>query len=123
MLKKSLSSILILLSGGSFALPPVFSKNHDHQGQLATKIKRKISKLGLDAAVIVKLDDGRKLRGRIGEIEDDSFVLRTDVKGEKITIAYSQVKQVKYDGSDGGANLLPGFLIAGGVILLVKLIH
>jgi uncharacterized protein YdeI (BOF family) len=123
MLKKFLASILVLLSGGAFALAPGFSKNNYNQKQSATTIKRKISKFGVDASVIVKLDDGRKLRGRIVEIEDDRFVLRTEVKGDRITIAYSQIKQVKYDGSDGGANLLPGFLIAGGVILLIKLIH
>jgi hypothetical protein len=38
--------------------------------------------------------------------------------------AYSEVEQVQnYFGSNDGANMLPGFLIAGGVILLIKLFH
>ena len=123
MLKKFLSSILILLTGGGFALPPVFSKNNDNQEQSVIRFKRKISKLGVGAAVTVKLNNGTKLSGRIVEIQDDSFVLLAGVNGDRVTISYSQLKQVNYDGADGGANLLPGFLIAGGVILLIKLIQ
>jgi hypothetical protein len=130
MLKKLLSLMLILLSSGALAIDSVYGKNPQGQDQSVAKIKREISKLGVEAAVIVKLYDGRKLSGRIGEIGEDSFVLRAPVKGDRtatltnrIVITYSEVKQVKYAGSSGGANLLPGFLIAGAVILLIKLIH
>jgi hypothetical protein len=121
MLKKLLSLMLILLSSGALAVESVYGKNH--KSQEPAKIKKEISKLGVDAPVIVKLNDGRKLSGRIGEIDDDSFVVRVGGKGDSTVITYSEVKQVKYDGSSGGANLLPGFLIAGAVILLIKLIH
>jgi hypothetical protein len=122
MLKTFLSISLILLSSVAF-LSPALGKNNDKQEQSAARIKRKIDKLGVDTAVIIKLHDGRKLSGRIGEIEDDSFVLR-GLYGDRVTISYSEVEQVKnYFRSNSGANLLPGFLIAGGIILLIKLVH
>jgi hypothetical protein len=130
MLKKLSSLMLILLSIGPIAVTSAYGKANKDQKPSASKAKQKISKLGLDSSVIVKLDDGRKLSGRIGEIGEDSFVLRAAVKGDRtarladrILITYSEVKEVKYDGPSGGANLGPGLLIAGAVILLINLIR
>jgi hypothetical protein len=127
--KRFLSLMLILLSSSALALDSVYGKDRGVQDQSVTKIKREISKLGVDAAVIVKLRDGSKLSGRIGEIGEDSVVLRVPVKGDRtatltnrIVISYSEVKEVRYAGSSGGANLGPAFLIVGA-ILLIKLIH
>ena len=130
MLKKLSSLMLILLSIGQIAAAPAYGKGQRNQDLSTSKVKQRISKLGVDTSVIVKLEDGRKLAGRIGEIGDDSFVLLAPVKGDRtarltnpIVIPYSEIKQAKYDGPSGGANLLPGFLVAGAVILLVKLIR
>ena len=127
MLKKLSSLILIFLSIGPIAFTDAYAASK-HQEQ--AKAKQKISKLGVDTTVFVKLDDGRKLSGRIGEIGEDSFVLLAPVKGDRtarqtdrIVITYSEVKQVKYDGPGGGANLGPGFLIAGAVNFLIALIR
>ena len=129
MLKKILSLMLILLSSGALVVDSVYGKKPGGQDQSVAKIKREISKLGVDAPVTVKLIDGRKLNGRIGEIGEDSVVLRIPVKGDRtarqtnlLVITYAEVKQVSYAGSSGGANLGPAFLIVG-VILLIKLIH
>lgn len=129
MLKKILSLMLILLSSGALAVDSVYGKKAGGQDQSVAKIKREISKLGVDAPVTVRLIDGRKLNGRIGEIGEDSVVLRIPVKGDRtamqtnlLVITYAEVKQVSYARSSGGANLGPAFLIVG-VILLVKLIH
>lgn len=130
MLKKLSSLMLVLLSIGQIVAAPAYGKGKRDQDRSTSKVKQKITKLGVDTSVIVKLEDGRKLAGRIGEIGEDSFVLRAPVKGDRtarltnpIVITYSEIKQVKDAGSSGGANLLPGFLIAGAVILLVKLIR
>jgi hypothetical protein len=131
MMKKLLSLMLILLSGSVFAVDSVWGKDPVGQDQLAAKIKREICKLGVDAPVTLKLRDGSKLSGRIGEIGEDSVVLLTPVKGDRtarltnrIVITYVEVRQVKYAGRPSqGANLGPAFLIFGVVILLKTLIH
>lgn len=128
MLKKILSLMLIFLSSGVLAVDSVYGRKPG-QDQSVAKIKREISKLGLDAPVTVKLIDGRKLSGRIEKIREDSVVLRIPVKGDRmamqtnqLVITYAEVKQVSHAGSSGGANLGPAFLIVGA-ILLIKLIH
>jgi hypothetical protein len=130
MLKRRLSLILTLLSISPIVVTHAYAAADKGQKQPASKTKQKISRLGVDTLVIVKLDDGRKLSGRIGEIGEDNFVLLAPVKGDRtarqtnrIVITYSEVKQVKYDGPAGGANLGPGFLVAGVVILLIALIR
>jgi len=123
MRKKLLSSLLMLLSSGTFTLAAGYGQNHKSQEQPAIRTKRKVSKLGVNAPVIVKLKDGRKLSGLIGSIDDDSFEFRSAVKGGSSVITYAEVKEIKSAGSSGGANLGPAFLIVGAVFLLSKLIH
>jgi hypothetical protein len=120
---KLLSSMLILLTSGALTVAPVFGKSNESHEQAAAKIKRKISKLGVDAPLIVILADARKLNGRIGEIDGDNFVLRVGANGDEQVISYSEVQQVTYIGSTGGANLGPAFVIFGAVILLIKLLR
>ena len=125
-MKKLASVVLIFLSIVHVAGVAAYGKGNKDKD--LSKVKQRISKLGVDTSVIVKLEDGRKLAGRIGVIGEDSFVLRTPVKGDRtarltdpIVINYFEIKQVKYDGPSGGANLGPAFLITGLVILLVRL--
>jgi hypothetical protein len=122
MLKK-LFSLLLIFSFTAIAVAPAYGKESDDQDKAARKTKQKISQLGLNAPVIVKIADGRELNGEIAEIDDDKFVLLTGKNYDRIVIKYREVKQVKYIGSTGGANLLPGFLIAGAAILLIKLLR
>ena len=122
MLKKLLS-FLLCLSFTAIAVAPTYGKESNDQDKEARKTKQKISKLGLNAPVIVKVEDSRELKGYIAEIDDDGFVLLTSKNGDRMVISYREVKQVKYIGSTGGANLLPGFLIAGAAILLIRLLR
>jgi len=128
MLKKVLSLMLVVLSSGALALGPVYGNSPQSEDHGAAKMKRNISKLGVHAPVILKLIDGRKLSGNIAEIDGDTFVLLEPAPGDarltnRKVIAYAEVQQVKYNGSTGGANLGPAFLIAGVVILLAKVMH
>jgi hypothetical protein len=120
---KKLYSLLLILSFTAIAVAPAAGKEGDDQDKAARKAKQQISKLGLHAPVIVKVADGGELNGRIGEIDGDSFVLLTGKSYDRIVITYREVKRVKYIGSTGGANLLPGFLIAGAAIFLIKLLR
>ena len=126
MLNKLSSLMLILLLIGPVAGPHAYGKDNKDQKSPASKVKQKVSKIGVDTPVIVKLNDGRMLGGRIRELDEDSFALLVPVKEDRtarltdqIVIAYSEVRQVKDDEAHG-ANMLPGFLIAGAVILMIK---
>jgi hypothetical protein len=123
MLKKVLSLTLILLVIGTVAVGRAYGQENKHQERAASKIKQKLNKFGLSAPVIVKATDGREWNGRLVEIADDRFVLLSGTPGDRIVIAYSEIKQVKYNGSTGGANLGPAFLVAGAVILLISLLR
>lgn len=120
---KRLLSFLLCLSFAVIAIAPAYGNESNDQDKAARKTKQKISKLGLNAPVIVKVEDSRELKGYIAEIDDDDFVLLTSKNGDRMVISYREVKQVKYIGSTGGANLLPGFLIAGAAILLIRLLR
>lgn len=122
-MRKLLSLMLILIASGEFTVAPVFGKSRETHEKAAAKIKHKVTRLGEDAPVMVKLGDARKLTGRIGEINDDSFVIRVGANGDEQVINYSDIQQVTYLGSTGGANLGPAFLVFGAVILLIKLIR
>jgi len=119
---KFLSLMLILLTSGAPTVA-VFGKSNDSHDRAAAKIKQKIIRLGLDAPLIVKLDDSRKLNGRIGEISEDSFVMRVGVSGDEQVINYSEVRQVSYAGSTGGANLGPAFLVFIAVVVVTRLLR
>lgn len=122
-MRKLLSLMLILIASGALTGAPVFGKSSETHEKAAAKIKHKITRLGVDAPVMVKLADATKLNGRIGEINENSFLIRLGANGDEQVIKYSDVQQVNYVGSTGGANLGPAFLVFGAVILLIKLIH
>ena len=122
-MRKLLSLTLILLTSCEFTVAPVFGKSNDSHDKAAAKIKQKITRLGVDAPLIVKLDDDRKLTGRIGEISDESFVIRAGASGDQQVINYADVRQVTYAGSTGGANLGPAFLVFIAVVVVTKLLR
>ncbi|HXU07977.1 MAG TPA: hypothetical protein VN743_03195 [Blastocatellia bacterium] len=122
-MRRLLSLMLILIASGEFTFAPVFGKSNDSHDKAAAKIKQKIIRLGVDAPLTVKLDDDRKLNGRIGEINDDSFVIRVGASGDEQVINYSEVQQVTYAGSTGGANLGPAFLVFIAVVVVTKLLR
>ncbi len=67
------------------------------------EFKKRIVDWGTNKSVNVKLNSGEKLDGRIADIQDQFFTLRTITGDGKVTtheIAYSDVN--KLSGKDGG---------------------
>jgi len=122
-MRKLLSLTLILLASCEFTIAPVFGRSNNSRDKAAAKIKQKINRLGVDAPLIVKLDNDRKLTGRIGEINDDSFVIRVGANGDEHVLNYSEVQQVTYAGSTGGANLGPAFLVFIAVVVVARFLR
>lgn len=122
-MRKLLSLMLILIASGEFTVAPVFGKSGETHEKAAAKIKHKVTRLGVDAPVTVKLAGATKLNGRIVDIDENSFVIRLGANGDEQIINYSEVQQVNYVGSTGGANLGPAFLVFIAVVVVTKLLR
>lgn len=120
---KLLSLMLILVTGVALTVEPVFGSPNDGPDKAAAKIKQRITRFGENAPVMVKLADATKLIGQIGEINEQSFVIRVGANGDERVINYSEVRQVNYVGSTGGANLGPAFLVFIAVVVVTKLLR
>jgi curli biogenesis system outer membrane secretion channel CsgG len=61
------------------------------------KVKTKIHRVGTGekARVSVKMKDGRKLKGYVGESREDDFVLRDTKTDAATTVAFADVAEVK----------------------------
>jgi len=92
--------------------------NLDKEARFVQKVKDEIAKLGTgpDARVDLKLHNKVKLKGYIGEIADESFVVVDEKTGSVTRVAYPQVKQVK------GNNLSTGVTIAIAIGIVVALV-
>ena len=123
MLPRLLSTMLILLMSGELTVAPAVGKSNDSHDKAAAKIKQKITRLGVDAPVMVRLADATKLNGRIADIDASSFVVRVGAGGDEQVINYSEVQQVNYVGSTGGANLGPAFLVFIAVVVVTRLLR
>jgi hypothetical protein len=64
------------------------------------KVKRTVSKIGLDGNVKVKFLDGSTSKGRITIIGDTSFVLVNKKTTDSMTIGFAQIKQVDRVGDN-----------------------
>jgi hypothetical protein len=122
-MRKLLSLMLILVASCEFTVAPVFGRSNEGHDKAAAKIKQKITRLGEDAPVLVKLADATKLSGRIGDIDANSFVIRVGPSGNEKVINYSEVQQVTYVGSTGGANLGPAFLVFIAVVVVARFLR
>jgi hypothetical protein len=114
MLKKCLSLVLVGLLLNLICVSTASASVPEKEIQFIEKVRAGVAKLGTgtQSRVEVKLRDGRKLKGYIGEIGDDHFVVMDSKDGVAVPVAYPQVKQVK------GNNLSTGVKIAIGVVLV-----
>jgi len=66
----------------------------DSAAGAAEKVKAEVGRLGAGARVEVKLADGTKLKGQIGEADEEGFML-VDSKGGRTRLTYERVLSVK----------------------------
>ena len=94
----------------------------DKQAAQFSHVKHEVEKLGFDAKVEVRLQDGSTLKGRISGIAEDQFVI-TDKHGTATKIPYSNARRVMKDF--GSTRSQAGFLalsvgaLAGAIALIV----
>lgn len=106
-----LACLLVLLS------LPAGMASESGASDTAAKVKAEVMRLGPHAPVRVRLLDGTEIRGRIGEIGARSFVVQDEKRGDKQTVSYSEVKQVKKSGLSTGAKIAIGIGIAAAVAI------
>jgi hypothetical protein len=94
----------------------------------AEVVKEKVARFGEGALVKVKMKDGAKLKGRVGESDGEGFML-VDAKGARTRVAYSQAEGIKRIDESGGRPFkgkeaaIVGGLVVGifaAVILMLK---
>lgn len=114
MLKRviSLACVLLLLHVAQ-ALPLRAYAQTGGSGQAVDKVKTDVAKR-VGKKSTVKLRDGSKLKGRIGQAGEDSFTLMDAKTGQTRTLAYADVTQVK---GQGGLSLAAKIGIGIGIFV------
>jgi hypothetical protein len=123
MLKKliSLSLAALLLSAVNLRVAFAVAPRKQKETQVE-KVKADVAKysLGKRPRVTVKLQDGSKLKGNIGDVKEDSFTLSDSKTGQSRTLAYADVVEVK---KQGGLSLMAkvgiGLAITVGALALL----
>jgi len=114
MLRKLLSPLLVV---GLFNLSLASvsaGERTDKETDLAEQARIGIAKLGVGpkVRVEVRLKDGTVVKGVVTAISDDRFSITDSKTGALVSVAYTQVKQVK------GHNLSTGAKTALGIAVL-----
>ena len=116
MLKRILSLTVIGLLLNLVCYSSVAASSRPKEVDFAAKVKAAIAKLGVgsNARVEVRLRDKTRLKGYVGEANENGFVVVNEKTGIVTQVAYPQVKKVK------GRNNLSGEKIA--LILVLALL-
>jgi small nuclear ribonucleoprotein (snRNP)-like protein len=125
MLKKYLVLILMfLVINLSFGATVFAQTTAEKEAKFTEKVKAGINRLGTgkDSKVSIKLKDGTKLKGYIGSINENSFVVVDEKTGVSTEVPYPQTKQVKASNLKKGLILALAIASVLGVILLIGLI-
>ena len=80
---------------GAVALP--LSAQTDSEVR-TEKTRRYLARLGTGRQVVVTVDSGRKVKGDVAGIQDESFEVRSKDRGPSTTIMFSDVKEIKRPG-------------------------
>jgi hypothetical protein len=115
-------TLTILLINLAAASPAHAGAAQEPAASTAEKIKAEVAGLGAGTHVQVRLADGKKLNGQVGEADDEGFML-VDAKGGRTRVAYSEAASVKRFKKSHWKTFDPkGFAIGvgllGGVFLL-----
>ena len=115
----SLVSLLALLF--TFA-QPVVGQQSEKQEMTAEQVKSKVAKLGVGekAKATVKLKDGTKTKGYVGQAGENNFVIRDRKTNAPTTIRYADVAKVEANrGHSTARNIAIGVGIGAGALLAI----
>jgi hypothetical protein len=115
----SLSLVALLINLMAFNFAYADSKS-EKEARFVEKVKAGVVKLGTgkDAKVAVKLKDGTKLKGYVGEINENSFIIIDEKTGVATEIPYPNAKQIKGNNLSTGAKVAIGLGILAAVLAI-----
>ncbi len=119
MIRKYLSLVLIGLMLCGVNLHNVSARTRTDNA--LEKIKTDVYRLGIGkkSTVIVKLKDGTKIQGYISQTLEDSFDVIDAKTNQPTTVLYTNVVQIKKQGSSKGVKTLLGVAIVAGIVVLI----
>lgn len=128
MIKKYISFTLIclLLITANSAVISAQTRSEKDDTSVA-KIKEAVAKIstGKNKRITVKKKDGAKLKGNVGQMDEDSFTMTDSKTNQSVEIAYSDVSKVTGRSANGNKiALIVGIsaAAAGGIILGILLL-
>lgn len=103
----------------------VANSNSEKDASVLQKVKAGIVKLGVgqSSRVSLTLKDKTKVAGYISEIGDDSFVVANMESGERTTVAYPAVVQVKGNNLTTRTKVIIGVAIAAGIAITLYIVR
>jgi len=113
----------LLITSGICVKPVPAKSKAEKETEFIQKVKTGIAGLGVgkDARVAVKLRDRTELTGYIGEVAEDSFVIRDTKTGIAITVTYANVAQVKGHNISRNASIVIRLAIVAAILVLVAI--
>ena len=125
MFKKYLSLVLIgaLFQVTLLMTPMSVNGQAEKDTRLSAKTKADVAAVGIgpEAKVLVKLRQGKKLKGYISQAGEDSFTITDSRTGSTTSIAYADVAEVqRHKGLSTGKAILIGVGATLGVLFLIS---
>jgi hypothetical protein len=122
MLKRCLSLLLaVSLIQLLNVVPAAAATKAEKEARFAGKVRASVLKLGTgeSARVKIRLRDGTKLEGYVGEAGADSFTVVNSKTGAATTVAYPLVRQAQGNNLSTGAKIAIGVGIAALVLIIL----
>jgi hypothetical protein len=132
-MKKTLSILLATSLVSLLGAANTLCSQKKNKQSTAEKVKARIVQLGFgnSSQIRVKRKDGTKLSGYVAEINDNDFVIADPNTGNKTSVLFDDVKEMKGKNSSTGASVSFGAgdtasiaefaALIGGIILVVAL--
>lgn len=125
MLKKYTVFLLFALVINVFSSYSVSAQTQNSNAESLRKLKVKVAKIYSQprGKIIVKYNDGTKLKGYLTEVKDDTFGVTETKTGNVTNIQYAQVKSVDKIALPLAAKILiPVGALMGGLLILTAIV-
>ena len=124
MMKKYAMFLLFTLAINMVSGYSITAQSQNSDAESLRKLKVKVAKIYSQrrGKIIVKYNDGTKLKGYLTEVKDDNFGITETKTGNVTNIQYAQVKSVNRDAIPPAAKFLIGFgVVSGGLLILTAI--
>lgn len=127
MAKRWLSFALICLLLATAGSSLIFAQIRTDNTASSAKIKADVAELAVSGnrRIEVKMLDGTKRKGDIGQASEDSFILIDSKTKQAVPIAYADIAQVKNRGAKGdkiAVGIFAGAGVVGAIVLTYFLV-